>query len=47
MYFSTSCLSPSCVRAGNQMAFLKSQSRQGLLNLTVALKIGGDLEEGF
>jgi hypothetical protein len=29
------------------MASSESQSRQGVLNLTVAPRIGGDLEEGF
>jgi hypothetical protein len=52
---SNSCSSTSCVRAlsfsldrghcGTQMASLESQSRQGILNLTVAPRIGGDLEE--
>ena len=54
---SNSCSSTSCVRAlsfsldrghcGTQMASLESQSRQGVLNLTVAPRIGGNLEEGF
>lgn len=34
-------------RIGTQMASLESQSRQGVLNLTMAPRIGGDLEEGF
>lgn len=53
----TALNSTSCVGAlsfpldrghcGTQMASLESQPRQGVLNLTVALRIGGDLEEGF
>lgn len=54
---STSCYSTSCVGAlsfslnrghcGTQTALLESQSRQGVLNLTVVLRIRGDLEDSF
>lgn len=57
MCYSRSCFSTSWVRAlsfsldrghcGTQMASLVNHPRQGVLNLTVAPRTGGDLEEGF
>ena len=52
---SRSCSSTRCAlsisfdrgHCGTQIASLKSQSRQEVLDLTVALRIGGELEEGF
>jgi hypothetical protein len=32
---------------GTQVASLENQSRQGVSKLTMALRIGGNLEEGF